>query len=119
MSTRVRNITGSAVNLPTPYRGLLGPGQGTILSDDPLTFIANVGGVRNVVGVFDIGPTVEPGVAANNPAPSASIPTYASTGARPDPATLPVGSQVFVTSDNASDFVGSDHLYHDGTGTLD
>jgi hypothetical protein len=117
MNTRIRNITGNAISLPAPYRGVLPPGVGTILPGDPPTVIANLGGSRFLADVFDIGPTNETAVAANS---TVAVPAFASspTDTRPDPATLPAGSEIFNSSDNAPNFVGTDGLYHDAAGNL-
>lgn len=114
MSTRIRNITGGAVTLPSPYRGILPPGIGTILSDSVSTVIANFGGVISVADVFDIGPTTEAGVAANDPAPASSVPNYSNT-TRPSAASVPVGSEIFNTDDNAPNYSdGADWRDADG-----
>jgi len=61
MSTRITNLTSGLATLPSPYRGAIAPGRGAIVSDDPATVLANLGGVIQVEGVFRLDLTSEPG----------------------------------------------------------
>lgn len=119
MSTLIINVTGGAAALPPPYRGVLGPGRGAIVSDSPATVLANAGGADNVIGMFRLETSTSPGNAANDPSTTAGTPSYASSPVdlRPDPSTLPVGSGIFNSSDNAPNFVGTDGEWHDAVGT--
>lgn len=53
MATLIRNITGSPVTLPSPYRGLLPPGAAVAVSQPEATVVSNLG-ADNIRGVLEV-----------------------------------------------------------------
>lgn len=53
MATLIRNITGSPVTLPSPYRGLLPPGAAVAVSQAEQTVVDNLG-ADNIRGVLEV-----------------------------------------------------------------
>ncbi len=52
--SRIRNLTGGGITLPSPYSGVLKPGDGVIVEGDPDEVIANLGGSEFVNGILEV-----------------------------------------------------------------
>jgi hypothetical protein len=69
--SRIRNLTGAGITLPSPYSGVLKPGQGVIVEGDPDEVTANLGGADSINGVLEIsaagaGETLDGHSSSNN-----------------------------------------------------
>ena len=57
--SRIHNISGSPIGMPSPYVGILPAGHVAIVDGAPNTVIANLGGAENVADVFDVSPALD------------------------------------------------------------
>lgn len=51
--TGIKNLTANPIALPAPYHGIVQGGQEVIVGDSPATVIANLGGVAQMISVFE------------------------------------------------------------------
>jgi len=81
MSTRITNLTSGPASLPSPYRGIIAPGRGAIVSDSPPVVAEHFGGAVVIEGLFRLDWVTEPGQPQFNPAPTHNL-IFANEAAR-------------------------------------
>jgi hypothetical protein len=88
-SSLITNISGNVFTFPTPYRGILRPGESTAVARSAKSVIANLGGDAAIVGVLCVTEILDAGVGPSLiPSPIASSAVFDVTdfGAKADAA---------------------------------
>jgi hypothetical protein len=118
MSTVIFNLTPGPLTLPLPYRGVVAPGRGAIVSDSMQTVINNIG-LDSIIGMLRLEISTAPGNPANNPAPGSTVPPYDNASKPVLPSTsMPAGTEIFNTTTSSPEWVNAAGTgYVDATGS--